>query len=179
MNEKKMFLLPYTERDGIRTVPDSGIKELFERTVSDGSDKIVFYAGTIRDAEQFLCMAKRTDTLFYLLMIGSEVIGYFWLNRFENKGARFHFCTFKEYWGQNVDIGTWTLKEVLSWQDICGKYHLLDLLTGYVPVWNERAIKFSLKCGGKSAGVIPNAIWHEETQKSEDAVFIYYTRGAE
>jgi len=169
-------LLPYTEVDGIRTAADSDIKRLFDRTVEDGTEKIVFYEGTIKTADQFLHMAKSRNALFYLVIIGTETIGYIWFNRLENKTAHYHFCSFKEYWGKNEEIGKHILPTVLGWKNKKGGY-LLDLLIGYIPIWNKRAIAFSLKCGGKSAGTIPNAIWNGETQKSEDAVFIYYTRG--
>jgi len=176
MKQNKILLLPYAEVDGIRTVKDSDIKNLFDRTVKDGSNKIVFYEGTIKTADQFLFMAKSQNVLFYLVLVDTETIGYVWLNRFENKTAHYHFCSFKEHWGKNEEVGKHLLPTILGWtnkEDI----PLFDLLIGYIPVWNKRAIGFSIKCGGKSAGVIPNAVWNNEKKKSEDAVFIYYTRG--
>ena len=169
-------LLPYTEVDGIRTVPDSDMKRLFERTVDDDLDKIVFYEGTIQTADEFLKAMKYGDILFYILMVDNKTVGYTWLNRFENHTARQHFCVFKEFWGQSVDLGKRVLSIFLDMKDKDENY-IFDLLTGFVPAWNARAIQFSQKCGGKTHGIIPNAIWNQEQQKSEDAVFIYYTRG--
>ena len=168
-------MILYAERDGIRTASNSDIKLLFRRTVADGLDKIVFYEGTIRTEDDFLRMA-RGDVLFYILMDGVKTVGYMWLNRFENHTARQHYCVFKEYWGRSLDIGKWVLHEILHKKDNAGNY-IFDLLTGFVPVWNQKAINFSLKCGGKTYGVIPNSIFNGETMQSEDAVFIYYTRG--
>ncbi|RLB94836.1 MAG: hypothetical protein DRH26_00105 [Deltaproteobacteria bacterium] len=176
MKKNNITLLPYTEVDGIRTAADSDIKRLFARTVEDGSDKIVFYEGTIKTVCDFLAMAKSGNVLFYIVLIGVDTVGYVWVNRLENKTAHFHFCSFKEYWGKNEEMGRHILTTILGWKNKEGRY-MLDLLIGYIPAWNKRAIAFSLKCGGKSAGTIPNAIWNGETQKSEDAVFIYYTRG--
>ena len=171
-------LLSYTEIDGIRTAADSDIKKLWERTVNDGLDKIVFYEGTIKDACGFLKMAKDLGTAFYFIFDGTEVIGYTWLNRFENRTARQHFCVFLEYWGKTLDVGKYVLDYFMHMKNPAGEY-CLDLLTGFVPAWNERAIKFSLKCGGKTHGKIPNAIFNGATGKSEDAVFVFYTRGGE
>lgn len=168
---------PYTEIDGIRTYSDSEIKELFERTVRDGLDRIVFYEGTVQTAEQFLNIMKSGSVLFYALMSDGEIIGYTWLNRFENHTARMHFCVFQEYWGKTLDIGKFVLDKIMHMKDLEGNY-IWDLLTGFVPAWNKRAINFALKCGGQSHGKIPNAIWNQEKQQSEDAVFIYYTREA-
>lgn len=176
MKKNNITLLPYTERDGIRTAADSDIKRLFTRTVEDGLDKLVFYEGTIKNSCEFLRMAKSNNVMFYIVLVGTDTIGYVWLNRFENKTAHYHFCSFKKFWGKNEEIGRHILPTILGWANKEGRY-LFDLLIGYIPTWNERAIAFSLKCGGQSAGVIPNAIWHDEAQKSEDAVFIYYTRG--
>ncbi len=169
-------ILPYTEVDGIRTVPDSQIKQLFNRTVQEGLDKIVFYEGTIQTEDRFLSMTKSQGTYFYLLFGDEKLVGYTWLNRFENRAAKQHYCIFKEYWGKSIDIGRFVLEKFLNQKDSEGNY-LLDLLTGYVPEWNKKAINFSLKCGGKTHGLIPNAIFNQVTQKSEPAMFIYYTRG--
>ncbi len=166
------MLLPYTEIDGIRTVKDSVIKGLFQMTVTEGLDKIVFYEGTVQTADEFLRVMK--NSMSWLFMKDGEIIGYTWLNRFENKTARHHFCVFKDHWGQLEELGRYTIQRLVNLES--GDGYVFDLLTGFIPAWNERAIKFALKCGGKTHGVIPNAIWNHEKQQSEDAVFIYYTR---
>ncbi len=169
-------ILPYIELDGIRTVPDSKIKGLFDQTVTDCLQDIVFYEGTIKTAESFLAMAKSFGTFFYLLYDDKDVVGYTWLNRFENKTARQHYCVFKKFWGKSIDIGKFTLESFLKQKDSEGDY-IFDLLTGFIPAWNKKAINFSLKCGGKTYGEIPNAIYNAKMQRSEPAVFIYYIRG--
>lgn len=172
----KFTLLPYTERDGIRTVPDSEIRKLFDRTEKDGLADIVFCEGTIQTPEEFLQMAKYSDCLFWVLLDGTETVGYTWLNRFENRSAQQHFCVFKEYWGKAIDLGKYVLHEIMHIKDKQDRF-IFDLLTGFVPAWNKKAINFSLKCGGQTHGEIPNAIWNQVKQQSESAVFIYYTRG--
>lgn len=171
-------LLPYIEVDGIRTVPDSDIKRLFKRTEDDGLVPIVFCDDSITTAGHFINMAKFRGTMFFLIMDGTETIGYTWLNRIENRMARNHFCVFKAYWGKTLEIGKWVLAKLINAKDKNGKY-CFDLFTGLVPVWNERAVNFALKCGGKTHGTIPNAIWNNAKKQSEDAVLIYHTRGAE
>ncbi|WP_300456618.1 hypothetical protein [Desulfobacula sp.] len=172
----KITLLPYTEIDGIRTIPDSDMKKFYDRTVKDGTDKTVFYEGTISNRDEFLSVMKSPGVLFYVVMIGTEPVGFTWLNRFENHTARNHFCGFSEVWGQAVGIGKEVISTLIHMKDNDGKF-IFDLFTGFIPGWNQYAIKFCLQCGAKSAGIIPNAIWNKEKQKSEDAFFIYYTRG--
>lgn len=169
-------ILPYTKNDGIRNISDSNIKKLFDRTKKDGLDKIVFFDGFIQTADQFLFMAKSTGSLFYVLYDDEKVIGYAWLNRFESHTARMHYCTFADYWGHAIDIGKFVLKELIYLKDANGDF-IWDLFKGIVPAWNERAVNFSLKCGGKKLGVLPGVIWNQEKQKSEDGIVIYYTRG--
>jgi hypothetical protein len=169
-------LFPYTEIDGIRTISDSDMKRLFDRTVNDGSDKIVFYEGTILTSDEFLTAMKSPQVLFYVLYLGADIVGYTWLNRFENHTARNHFCGFSEVWGQSVVLGRKAISQLIRMKDRSGHY-IFDLFTGFIPVWNKLAIDFALNCGAQTHGVIPNAIWNQEKQKSEDAVFIYYTRG--
>lgn len=169
-------MIPYTEVDGVRTATDSRIKEMFERTVKDGLDKIVFYEATIRTADEFLQAMKFGDVLFYFLAVDGRTVGYTWLNRFENHTARQHFCVFKEHWGRSLDLGRFVLDKLIHLKDRDGNF-LFDLLTGFVPAWNKRAVDFSLKCGGKTHGAVPNAIWNNEKKCSEDAIFIFYTRG--
>ncbi len=171
-----MNLFAYAEIDGIRTAPDSQIVGLWERTEKEGLVGTVFYEGTIKSAESFLAMAKHPGTAFYLIIMNDAVVGYTWLNRFENKTARQHFCVFREYWGGLVEIGKSVLHQFLHMRDNSGRF-VVDLLTGFVPAWNKRAIKFSLKCGGKTYGEIPSAIYNAKTGTSEPAVFIYYSRG--
>jgi len=172
----KVSVVPYTEVDGVRTFSDSGIKRLFLRTVEDDLATVVFYEGTVRTEEQFLAVMKYGECLFYVIYIDSDVIGYAWLNRFENRTARYHFCAFKDYWGRLDDVAPEIMSTLFKLKDSKNK-PLFDLFTGYIPIWNKPAVKFTLKHGGRSAGEIPNAIYNAETKQSEPAIFIYYTRG--
>lgn len=168
-------ILPYTEVDGIRTAADSDIKKLFNRTNEDGLLPVVFYEGTIKTACDFLAMAKSKAAFFYILIDGTETVGYTWLNRFENHTARIHFCFFKEYWGKAEDFAKYVLERFTNMTGKEGDI-LFDLLTGFVPEWNTHAIKFALRCGAHTHGVIPNAIYNKALGKSENAVFLYYLK---
>lgn len=176
MENMKISLLPYAKSDGVWNIPDPVMKRLYEKTVEDGSHKVVFYEGTISNSDEFLAAMKSLGTLFYVVMDEGEPVGYTWLNRFENHTARNHFCGFKEIWGRGVEIGTEAISQLICMKDKNGNY-IFDLFTGFVPEWNEFAISFMFACGAKSAGIIPNAVWNNEKQKSENAIFFYYTRG--
>ncbi len=171
----KIDLFPYAQTKGAWNIPDAAIKSLFDRTVADGTNGVVFYEGTISNSDEFLVVMQSPNTLFYVLMHEKDVIGYTWLNRFENHTARNHFCCFKEVWGRGVDVGTVAISQLIHMKDNDGKF-IFDAFTGFVPEWNEFALNFALSCGAKVVGKVPNAIWNHEKQKSERATFVCYTR---
>jgi len=168
--------MPYVEIDGIRTIKDSEIKNLFVRTQQDGLVETVFYDGFIRTADDFLLLMKHNFTFLWVLKDCEQTVGYMWLDRVEGKAARQHYCTFKEYWGKAVEIGKFVLDKVMALQNDDG--FVFEVLIGIVPEWNKKAVDFSVKCGGVNAGVIPNVIWNGYTKQTENAVLIHYTRRA-
>ena len=76
-------ILPYTQQDGIRTVRDSGIKSLFDRTEREGLLPVVFYGGGVKSADEFL--KKMQNSILWILRDGDKHIGYVWLDHFEGK----------------------------------------------------------------------------------------------
>jgi len=168
-------IIPYCKQDGIRTFRDSDVMGFYDRMEKDGTHKIVFYAGHINSRESFLRYMKDPGTLLYVLIIDNDIVGVTWLDGIEDKSAFDHFCIFSEFWGQDtVALGKTVLK-MLTCTQYEGEY-VFDLFKGMVPAWNQRAVDFAVACGGVNLGVVPNGIWNEGKKKSEDAVFIYYTR---
>ncbi len=171
--EVKIF--PYTKRDGIRTMRDSDILGLYDQMVEDGSAELVFYAGHIKNRDDFLKYMKAPGVYLYILEVNKDVVGVTWLDKIEDKTAFNHFCVFSNFWGKNTaGLGRVTLKKLINIGDVHG--FVFDVFKGTVPVWNKRAIEFAQACGGMNLGVVPNGIWNAGKHKSEDAAFIYYTR---
>jgi hypothetical protein len=171
---QSLRLVPYIAVDGIMTFPDSAIMSLYDRMVEDRTHEVVFYAGHITDREFFLRYMKRPGVMLFALVMNKDHIGFTWLDGIEDRTAYLHFCLFSEYWGDTVEIGTYALNLLMNMQGKDG--YVFDLFKGIVPVWNAHAVDFAVKCGGKKLGVLPNAVWNAAKNKSEDAVFIYYTR---
>jgi len=169
-------IIPYVEVNGMRTLTDDDIMDLYDRVVSENLYPIVFYEGTVASKESFLKIMKGNANNLYVLKLGNETTGFVWLNRFEGRTAHFHFCTFKNTWGtgKNTDIAKQTLSTLINMQGTYG--YCFDLFIGWLPVWNHHAIDFVKNCGAKSAGIIPNAIYNMESAESESAEFIYLTR---
>lgn len=162
----KIRIIPYQEIDGIRTFTDSFIKDLYNRAIVDNLE-YVFGDGSIDSPETFLAAMKSgNNQLFVIDVDGNKTVGFVWVNRFESRFARGHFCFFREFWGRvPVEAGKKFLKECVK---------PLDMIMGIVPYANWRAILFCTKIGMEVVGVLPKSCWNKRKKKSEDGVIVYY-----
>ena len=175
--EKRVNLLPFITVDGIPTFADSEILGLYERMELDGTAPVVFSDGEIREAKGFLSAMKSGLNALYVIYVDEEESGIIWLNRFEARFARCHWCLFSNQWGeQSIAIGTETLRIIISIKDQNENF-MWDMLMGIVPSSNKRAVEYCEKCGGAISGEIPFASMSEG--KSVNGTIIYYTREGE
>jgi len=169
-------IIPYTELDGIRSFRDSEIMSFYDRMVSDEIADLVFLEGTVKSREDFLRIMRYGNNLLYALYNGEELCGLTWLNRFEHRSARLHFCFFGNAWGKlSRDLAKYALRKLIALQDTEGNY-LWDVFIGLIPSFNKQAINFALDCGGVLVGEIPNAIWNDITKECEHGTYLYYVR---
>mgnify|MGYP000235863611 CR=1 FL=1 len=169
-------IIPYVAIDGIMSLPDSRVMALYDRMVEDGSHTVVFASGDIQNKFEFLEYMKRRGVLLYVLKVDGILAGVTWLDSLEKKTGFMHYCMFSNVWGRSDEIMREVVHQMIHMKDTRGEY-IFDLFKGLVPAWNKRAVDFSVRCGGKILGTLPHAVWNYEQGKSEDAVFIYYTRG--
>jgi len=119
----------------------------------------------------------KTNGCLYIIYYKANIVLVTWLNRFEGKIARVHWCSFKEIsCRKKIDAGKYACKKLLTMKNDNGEY-VLDLLIGYTPVSNIIAIKFLKACGCVIGNKIPNLIWNAKENKSEPGVIGYYHRG--
>lgn len=152
----KYSLQTYCEVDGVRTMRDSRILGIFDRLVSQGDLRKVFYDGVIGNRETFLRSMKHGDNALYLVMAGELEVGVCWLNGWKQRTAQVHFCFFREAIKAKVDtvaIGRWMLRELLTIEGQNGEY-LLDVLLGGTPANNRLALHYLKRCGWTVAGVV-------------------------
>ena len=165
MESTKVKIVPYIEVDGIRTFTDSFIEDLYIRTINENLGYI-FCEGDIDSSQTFLRLMKSGYNQLYVIFYDNDLAGYIWLNMFESKTARAHFCYFRKFWGKPAtEIG----KTFLS---MCTKF--LSVLQGLVPVSNKLAIRYCERLGMKRVGIIPRVIWNDINKKCEDGVLFYY-----
>jgi hypothetical protein len=169
-------LIPYTEVDGIRTYKDSDILDLYDRIIEDGYE-YMFSDGTIGSRDKFLHTMKYKDNQLYVLYIDRVIAGVMWLNDFNGKVAKMHWCVYNHVsTRQKLYLMRDAVDQVLNIKEKSGGY-LFDLIIGTTPVSNELAARFVLAAGAKLAGEVPNLLWNETEGRSESGYITYRYRG--
>ena len=159
----------YQRIDGVPTMRDSDITELYQRTEAAGLTRLMFNDGSLQNASEFTDYVTRSAVIFFKITLAGNPFGYFWLNRIESTHAYCHFCAFPKYWGdgRTVQVGIEAMK-------ICLKE--FDMVMGMLPSSNEIAINYLLKVGLHKLGRVPNLIWSESDQKSVEGTMLYITK---
>lgn len=162
--------LPYIEQDGAWTMKDSDIMNIFDRIEAQRLKDVVFYEFG-GDREWFLDIMKNGENQMYVVFDHPSVAGIVWLNRFEGRSARLHFCFLQGYGGD------YAIEVARKWLEIVlNKRNMYDVLVGVTPVKNKAAIGFLKKVGVTVAAVIPNYVYSKKTQQSEPAMMSYFTK---
>ncbi|WP_031485690.1 hypothetical protein [Maridesulfovibrio frigidus] len=146
----KFRLIPYLEWDGIRSFPDSYIKDLFERIEVEGHADTVFYEEKIHSADGFVKVLK--DAVAWIVVQDEIAVGLVWLDRHEGRFARMHWVVFEACPRRDlIELGRFTYNEILNMKNNAGEY-IYDMLLGYTPIRNKSAVKFVMRCGGQLCG---------------------------
>ena len=171
-----VMIAPYFLMDhGSWSFTDSFIESLFDRIQSEGKVEAVFMAGDVKTSVQFREAMQNGSNCLYVIESENNLCGVMWLNRFEGKMARIHFCGFKGTpLSDMIDAATTATNELLEHKD--DKGHLLDVLVGYIASKNKAAIMLVRAAGFTVSGIIPHAVFNEATGESEDAVVLYKKR---
>ena len=172
----KINIIPYIEVDGIRTATDTKIRELYQKTVEDGSDTTVFRGDFITNEDSFLIMAKQSG-FFLLWYVDGKVAGYSWVDSFIHRTASAHFCSFK--WFRKTGTGDEGVKQsLIMWlglKRLDGSY-LFDVILGLPSQKNIHVINLLKRGGYQFRGVIPNGVWNRAEQESEPCEIFTVTR---
>lgn len=148
-------IVPYVEINGVRTVTDQQIKDIYHKMESDGTLGIVFTSSSMKSPDEFLRIMKLPSNLPVVLFIDNALSGIAWINGIEDNHAFAHFCFFKETWGQvSEDMGRKLIEYWFSFPDGNGG-KAFDVIIGRIPSFNAKAIRFVEKIGFKKVGEIP------------------------
>lgn len=148
-----IILIPYSEVNGARTIPDEEIYQAFEIMKNERTLDIVHYDQKIETPEDFIDLVKRPGNLFSFFYDEKEMLGMGWVNGVSKTHAFAHFCTFKKSWGdRSVLMGKMALDYWMSFDD--GE-PLFNVIIGMIPSFNKRAIQYIQKLGFVTLGDIP------------------------
>ena len=169
------IIYPYMEIDGRWTLTDDQVMRLHDRIIHCGHDEILC-DGTIDTREKFLSAMKHDSKLF-VVFAEKLIPGILWLNRFEGRTARIHYCGFNVGgYRDKIRFAKHAIKTILHIKNTDGTF-AVDVLVGHTPASLKRAVRFIGAVGGIKVGKIPFLSWNGKTGKSEDGIISYFTRG--
>jgi len=114
--------LPYCEIDGIRTFEDSAICGIYDKIIEEKKGYI-FQDGAISNRIGFLRAMKDRGTALYMVYCQGVMVFIVWLNRFEGKTARFHWCSFDGISvRKKIRIGQYVREKLMNMQNASGEY---------------------------------------------------------
>lgn len=170
-------IIPYYKMaSGYWSIKREFMAELFNEIEDEGFANLVFMDGAVKTSDDFICLMQSDRAKMFLLIDKNDkVAGFFYLNWFEGKSARVHFCMLN-----TVD----TLTKIRAAKDFLlyvfemtaddGK-PLFDVLIGSTPVRNTPASSLAKHLGFADIGIQPCAAINAATGESED-VFLRYLK---
>jgi len=170
-----LVVIPYTQINGEWTLRDDIVKGFYRLMASQGTARVVFYSGTVKNEDEFLAACRISHTVFILENTGRPVaIG--WLNNFMGSSANAHWVTFKGSWGteKTHEAIQATLRYWFHFMKD-GK-PLFNVLLGIYPEENKRIDKFAKEAGFTVIGTIPGLIYNFWENRTVGAVFSYIER---
>jgi len=176
MGADRMMIVPYMLFDGVPSMKDSELMELYECMVWEGTAETVFYDGGVKSKYDFLSFIKGPGVHFHkVLDDDGELAGVFWLTDIEHKSAVGHFCFFSSVWGDSQEYFREIMKRLLLAEDADGEY-MFHVLIGVTPEWLTSALKMIRKAGMIECGRIPYRVYKAADDNYHAAVISYFTR---
>lgn len=171
----KTKLVPYFRREnGEWSIHDDDIRTIFSIMEEEGSKEVVFRDGKIRTGDEFISLMQSDMARMYLSFTETGLpSGFFYLNWFEGKSARVHFCMFKKAkTTEKIRAAKDFLKFVFSMKLDDGQ-PMFDVLIGVTPVSNGPASSLSKHLGFEDIGIQPCTAYNAKEIKSEDVYLRY------
>lgn len=173
---QRYHMHPYCQIDGEWTFPEQDIRDIYGRMVEDRTVDMVFMGSGIDCEDRFVSMFRSDGVYPYVLFVDGRCAGTVWLNRIQYRWAQFHFCAFREFWGETtVELGRFCNTYLLNMKGEDDRY-LFDMFVGILPARNRLAVRFVKKCYGTVSGELPKGVYNPGTGESEKAYIITLTR---
>jgi hypothetical protein len=170
-----MKIIQYGYYDGMPTLRDSEVMDLYRRMLRDKTADTVFYDGSIKNPKDFLLFIKSCCTMIVAMSDDGVPLGMGWLNNRRMRRADGHFCLFSNAWGKDsISVGKAMVEYAINLKS--DGEHIFDVIIGVTPKKYKLAINFAKKCGFVIVGDIPCAVYDFREGRSESATISYYQR---
>ena len=167
----------YNRLCGLWNIPDDIIEGLFIRMKDEGKDSFSFPGeGEPETPEQFRRVFQfGIESLYLVYNEGGLIMGFAWLNRFEHRLARIHFCSFDGFGlAEKIEAAEYASDYILSLKDGAG--YIFDVLEGRIAAGNKAARMLVAASGFVKTGFVPHGSFSMAKGISEDAVIYCKTR---
>lgn len=174
---RKITFHPYTEQDGIRSLRDSDLLDIFNLMSSKNLLHKTFYDGSVTSDNEFISCFKHRENVMWVVLCDGVVAGIFWLNTFEHRTAQIHQCLFIDVLKRDIfRTGKLILELVMNMKDNNGE-HMFDGLIGLTPASYHASVKYLQRAGMNIKATLPNAFrMFHECNRAEDAILSYVTK---
>lgn len=172
-----LYFRPYVRIDGIPTMKDSEVEEIYHRCFDEGFGDTLFHDGTIKNVEEFRNAVTHPTVMFWIVYNKEEKdeVGFFWLNRIEQTHAYCHFAGFVKYWGKPILTQAGVEAMTLLLKPRGEAKPLFDTIMGMIPSSNTFGIEYLRRVGLKDYGEIPNLLWSLKEQQPVNGYLMYIT----
>lgn len=167
----------YNRLCGDWNIPDDIIEGIFIRMKDEGKGSFSFPGdGEPETPEQFRQVFQfGIESLYLVYNEGGLIMGFAWLNRFESRLARIHFCSFDGFGlTEKIEAAEYASDYVLSLKD--GDGYIFDVLEGRIAAGNKAAQMLVAASGFVKTGFVPHGSFNRANGLSEDAVIYCKTR---
>jgi hypothetical protein len=172
-----LVLIPYIRMNEQWTIPDDMMKELYGQMRREGTDRIVFYSGTVKNEDEFLRASQSASThTAVIFQENGEPAAIGWLNNFDRSIAHAHWLCFKSIWG--TDMTHEAARKCLKYWfhfEIEGK-PLFEVILGLYPDENKFIHEFVQSIGFTVIGTIPKLFYNHWDERMVGAVVSYIER---
>jgi hypothetical protein len=175
----KTRLRGYLMIDGVRTLKDSQIGDLFRQAKDEGILQWVMYTQdtSTMTERSFVDYFKDESRMLWLVYHCDRLAGWVWLDDFlGSRTARIHFSFFR--WLSRERLTVRVARELL-WTLLSMKFKngtSFQIIRGETPTFNKRAARFIEKVGLRVIGEMPQAAFQFSTGISSSMLYSYITK---
>jgi len=165
----KYTIMPYTKIDGIPTIRDSQIADIYNKIFEDGIQDSFFYDGEVGSTAEWVHFIKSGKVILWQLFCDDVPMGFCYFSEYTQASANCHFLVYKEFWGSGdaLPAGKNAMTEALK---------IFSTITGMCPTTNRFAVRYLQNVGLKIIYDVPNALWSEKEGKAINGTLLYITR---